>query len=187
MVRIKDILVTFGIIFLIINIIGLIIIGFIIKNSTQKMLDKMRGISNEVQIKLNNTNELLTKLNSNIQGLDQLNKRINDINNNISSIEKSISILPNNTASITNFNNSLIEIKNNLKNLTKIYPPNQTLVINNINQETLNKIINNAVDIEFSKISKKVNFNFILNIAFALLSLGGISFAIYFFSRKGKA
>ena len=174
---IKQILVTFGIIFLVINSVGLIIIWF-----------NINSVSNEVQKKLDNTNELLTKLNSNIQGLDKLNQNIGDIKSDISSINSLVSVLPNNTASITNVNSNLVEINTNLDALTKIYPPNQTLVINNMKQEELNKLINNAVNLEFSKISNKTTFNFILNIIFGtitLFSLGGLVF--YFIFKKKES
>jgi hypothetical protein len=167
-------------------IIGIIILLALIISSAV-IYGKIVGISNDVTTKLDDTNRLLIELNSKILGLDKLNENIDEIKSDIYSIESSISILPNNTASITNINTNLVEINNNLDALKKAYPPNQTIVINNIKQEELNSLINNVVDLEFSSISKKVQINFIFNIIFgSLLSLGGISFAIYYYNKKEK-
>ena len=164
----------------------LILIALII--SSIVIYGKLVSVSNDVETKLDSTNELLTKLNSNLQGLEQLNQQISAIKEDISSIQQSVSTLPNNTQSISQVQNSLIEVKQELNSLTKIYPPNQTIVLNNVNEDNLNTIINNAVDLEFSKIEWKTNFNFILNIIFgSLLSLGGISFALYFVLKKKES
>ena len=161
----------------------LILIALIISSSI--IYSQVVSVSNNVQTKLDSTNELLTQLNENIQGLDQLNAQIGDINTKISAIEQSVSILSNNTQSLSHVETNLIEIKQELKNLQQIYPPNQTVVLNNINQDNLNTIINNAVDLEFQKIEWKTNFNFILNIIFgSLLSLGGIGVAFYYVTKK---
>ncbi|KHO50617.1 MAG: hypothetical protein QT04_C0050G0026 [archaeon GW2011_AR11] len=172
-------------IFVIINIIGLFIIGIIVFTQTATILSNIKSVSNEVQTKLDNTNELLTKLNSNIQGLDQLNQQIASIKEDTGFIEKSISTLPNNTRSLSQVQTNLFEVKQELKTLTEIYPPNQTIVLNNVNEDNLNTMINNAVDLEFKKIELKTNFNFILNIIFgSLLSIG---FAIYLIVNKKKS
>lgn len=167
-------------------VIGIVILITLIVSSAI-IYGKIVGISNDVTTKLDDTNTLLTELNSKIIGLDELNKNINGIKEDISSIKTSIGVLPNNTASISNINNELVDIDNSLNSLAKIYPPNQTIVINNMKQEELNNLINNAVDLEFSKISKETNFNFWLNVVFgtiSLFSLGGI--AIYLVINRKK-
>jgi ABC-type transporter Mla subunit MlaD len=163
----------------------LILIALIISSSI--IYYQVASVSNNVQTKLDSTNELLTKLNKNIQGLDQLNEQIRNISARISSIEKSVSGLPNNTQSLSQVQTNLLEVKQELNTLSKIYPPNQTIILNNLNEDSLNTIINNVVKLEFQKIEWKTNFNFILNIIFgSLLSLGGISLAIYYTAKKKK-
>ena len=147
----------------------------------------MNSLSNDVQAKLDNTNDLLTKLNSNIQGLDQLNQQISSIKEDINSIENSVLSLPNNTQSLGQVQNNLVGIKQELNRLSQIYPPNQTIVLNNIEEDNLNTIINNAVDLEFRKIEWKTNWNFGLNIFFGSLLSLGFGFYLYFIFKKKES
>jgi len=147
-------------IILVVNVIGLLAIFGFVYHQTESILDDIRNVSQEIQVKLDNTNELLTELNSNIQGLDQLNDRINEINSNVA------------------------EIKRGISNLNDVYP-NQTVIINNVTQDKLNNAINNAVTVELSSIKWKTNFNFILNIIFgSLLTLGGVFYIYITWKRK---
>ncbi len=104
------------------------------------------------------------------------------IESNVDKIEQSASKLDSKLNTLDNLNNKISNIETKIIELSTKYPPNQTININNMNQQELNRAINNAIDLKFNNISEKIQINFILNIIFgSLLSIG---FIIYLWGRK---
>ena len=166
-------------------IIGVVILAILIISSFV-IYFKVASISGKVESKLNEVNVLLEKLNSNLEGLDTLNSKISEISQRVSSMEGTLSNSPN-KEQLNSINTELSSIKGELQVLSQKYPPSQEVYLNNINQTNLNGIINDAVNLEFSNINRKVNINLILNILFgSLISIGGISFSIYYVIKKIK-
>ncbi len=104
------------------------------------------------------------------------------IESNVNKIEHSANKLDSKLDTLNNLNNRVSNIESNLIILTNKYPPNQTININNMNQQELNRIINNAINAEFENVKWKIDLNLILNIAFG--SLISFSFIIWLFGRK---
>lgn len=140
----------------------LILIALII--SSFVMYSKLVSVSNDVQNKLDEANTLISEVNKNIDEIKEVNSQIQELKEQNSDINK------------------------RLDNLSKKYPPSQTLNFNNIDQNQLNEAINSKIDVRFKETNDIVQFNFWFNIVVgSILSLGGLSLALYFvFRRKEK-
>lgn len=154
--------------------IGVVLLVVMIASSVV-IYSQLASVSTSVQGKLDTTNDMLSRLNGNLQSLDQLNSRLSDIDKRITAIESSTSSIPNATASIVQVQTDLAATKESLIALSAKYPPNQTVILNNINKDDLDAIINNAVDVQFRSVNNKTIWILGLNIA-SLFSLGGIGF-----------
>lgn len=124
-------------------IIGIIILGAIIISSIT-MYSNIVSLSSNVQNKLDEANILISEVNQNIDQIKKVNQQIDELKAQNS------------------------ELSGKLENLSLRYPPEQTININNMNQDDFNRAINNAVEIEFNDLSKKVIFNFWVNIILSL-------------------
>jgi len=101
------------------------------------------------------------------------------IESNVNKIEQSANKLDSKLATLDNLNNRVANMENNLIALTNKYPPNQTININNMNQQDFNRAINNAINAEFENVKWKININLIFN------SLLSVTFVLYLiFGRK---
>jgi hypothetical protein len=98
----------------------------------------------------------------------QIKNRLKEVDGLIEKLEKSVETMEGISGGVSRIEGALITLSNK-------YPPEQTINVNNMNQQELNRAINNAVEVELEEVKWKINFNFVLNIAFgALLSLGGL-------------
>ncbi len=119
------------------------------------------SVSNDVQAKLDEANRLISEVNKNIDSIKKVNKQID---------------------SIKQQNNLL---SNRLDNLSKKYPPEQNININNIGQKEFNNAIESAIDMKFENINRKIYFNFWFNIIIgSILTLGGLGLGIYFILKN---
>lgn len=100
------------------------------------------------------------------------------IQSNVDRIEQSANKIDSKLSALDSLNNRVSGIESSLIVLSNKYPPNQTININNMNQEELNRAINNAVNIEMENVKWKINLNFWLE---SLLSL---SFIWYIVRKK---
>ena len=136
------------------------------------------SMSSDIQSKFDILDNITTKLNNNLQSLNQLDDKLSNIEKEVSHINSNTKSLPLDVQSI---GSQLSNISSEL-NSTR-----QNLIINNISQNELNSVIENTIDVKFNSISTKTNVNLIFNIVFgALLSLGGIGGAIYFIVNREK-
>jgi|SRR3989344_371228 len=98
------------------------------------------------------------------------------IESNVNKLEQSANKLDSKLATLDNINNRVSGIENNIALLSNKYPPNQTINVNNMNQQELNNAINNAVNLEFENVKWKINVNLIFN---SLLSLTFVLYLIF--------
>lgn len=143
-------------------IIGLMVIIMIVQIiSSFFITSQMNKSVSDLKDKAKEINLLVDQLNQNLQYLKESNKKIDELEIKI------------------------INLGNNLSQLSEKYPPQQTIYVEGMSQENLTNAINNYVDLRFDDYSKKITFNFWFNIIFgSLLSLGGISY--YLIYRRGK-
>lgn len=106
----------------------------------------------------------------------------NQIKEDAEKIDRLVGELDSRLNQLDNINQRVSSIESTMITLTGKYPPNQTINVNNMNQNELNHAINNAINAEFENIKWKVDLNFVLNIFFG--SLISISFIVYLFGRK---
>lgn len=104
------------------------------------------------------------------------------IASNVDKLEQTTKTLDSKLKTIEDLNTRVSSIESNIIVLTNKYPPNQTINVNNMNQEDFNRAVNNAVNLQFENVKWKINLNFALNIVFG--SLISISFIVYLFGRK---
>ncbi len=98
-----------------------------------------------------------------------------EIQKDMDKVDRLVTELDSKLDQLNNLNQKVSRIESSIITLSTKYPPNQTININNMNQQELNRVINNAINAEFENIRLKVDFNFVLNIIFgSLLSLGGL-------------
>lgn len=102
------------------------------------------------------------------------------IESNVNKIEQSANKLDSKLATLDSLNGRVSNIENNLIVLSNKYPPNQTININNMNQQELNRIINNAINAEFENVKWKINVNLIFN------SLLSVTFVLYLIFGRRK-
>ena len=102
------------------------------------------------------------------------------IQSNVDKIEQSANQLDSKLNIFDGLNNRISGIENNLIILSNKYPPNQTININNMNQQELNRVINNAINAEFENVKWKINFNLIFN------SLISVTFVLYLILGRKK-
>ena len=98
---------------------------------------------------------------------------------NVNKLEQSAKTLDSKLNTIEDLNKRISNIESNIIILTNKYPPNQTININNLNQQDFNRAINNAVNLEFENVKWKINFSLILN---SLISFSVVLYLL--FGRK---
>ena len=105
----------------------------------------------------------------------------NEIREDMNKVDRLVTELDSKLNQLNDLNQKVSSIESNIIALSNKYPPNQTVNINNVNQNDLNRAINNAINLKFETISGKVEFNFWFNIIVGL-SLIGVTLAL--FGRK---
>lgn len=145
--------------FVVIGIITLIVLIL----CSAFIYSRLTIISTEVQEKIDEANQLISEVNKNIDEIKSVNSQIQQLKEQTS------------------------QINSRLDNLTQKYPPSQILNFNDINQDQLNKAISSEIEVKFNGVNRIIRFNFWFNIVIgSLISLGGISFGLYFIFKRSK-
>jgi hypothetical protein len=122
---------------------------------------------------------LIMQIISSIVIYTNISKIPGEIKKDMDKVDKLVTELDTKLNQLNNLNQKVSNIESNIITLTNKYPPNQTININNMNQQELNRAINNAINNEFENVKWKINFSLILN------SLVSFTIIIYlFFGRK---